>query len=90
MSDSERTEYRNTIVYSKIHVWTRLLEEGRLDSATTTLGLYSGSHDSEEIEFLTANQLAFTDALMVELRSVLGYNDSDFASILYDPSGAPQ
>ena len=84
MNDSDKTVYRNSRSYIRSHLWTRLMELGRLDSAVSSLGLYTGSHDSSEINFLVGDYYEFTDPALVELRSTLGYNDSDFASLM-DP-----
>ena len=82
MNESDKAAYRNNRSYLRPQLWNALLKEDRLDSAATVLGLYSGSHDSQEINFLVADGFSFTDPVLVELRSVLGYNDSDFASIM--------
>jgi hypothetical protein len=81
MSDSEKAGYRNSLNVSRTFLWKQLLREGRLDSAATSLGLYTGSYDSEEVDFLSADVLSFNDVLLTELRSTLGYNDSDFAAL---------
>ena len=81
MSDSEKADYRSTLSYNRRHIWTRLLQLDRIDSAASSLGLYTGSYDSAEIEFLTGDTIDFDDASLTELRSTLGYGDSEFADI---------
>jgi hypothetical protein len=81
MSDSEKADYRRNLPITRGRLWKALLIEGRLDSATSSLGLYSGSYDSEEVDFLSADFLSFDDVLLTELRSTLGYTDSDFAAL---------
>ena len=82
LSDSEKAQRRSALSITRGGVWKALLIEGRLDSAATSLGLYSGSYDSEEVDFLSADFLGFDDVLLTELRSTLGYTDSDFAALI--------
>jgi hypothetical protein len=82
MSDSEKADARRGMEITRNILWKALLVEGRLDSAASSLGLYTGSYDSEEVDFLSSDFLSFEGPLLTELRSTLGYNDSDFAALL--------
>ena len=79
LTDSEKAEVYDNLSLSRSSLWMNLIEAGVSDSVAQILQIDDYVADSSEVQFRHSSDLRFYDTGPQEVKSALGFNDSDFA-----------
>lgn len=90
MDSSEKSVVYGLIGITRNNLWTGLSNSNYLGTVSAAIGVDSQSYDSygiTDVDFLTRDRMVWTDSLSSSIQSILGFNDSDWASWIIDNEG---